>query len=385
MQTKIPEQIINSPQGKKADAILRSCVHCGFCSATCPTYQISGNELDSPRGRIYLIKSALENNEISQGTVQYLDQCLTCRACETTCPSGVDYGQLIDIGRELTEPHRPWWQKFYREAIRLFLTTPTLFNIAGTIFKHSRITTPKIKIKTSHTKVILLSGCVQPSLAPNINHVTKNVLAKLGIEILETTQNECCGALSHHLSAQQAALKQIKHNIDSWYALLESGYDNIISTASGCGVMVKDYPTLFEQTNPYYQKAVIVSEKTRDIAEYLLTKNISTLHVKTNTISYHAPCSLQHGQKLPGVTEQLLSQLGYQLSPITDAHLCCGSAGTYSIFQPKISKQLRENKIKYLSVNEPDFIVTANIGCLMHLSKGTKIPVKHWIELLDMD
>ncbi|MDQ7073204.1 MAG: 4Fe-4S dicluster domain-containing protein, partial [Gammaproteobacteria bacterium] len=187
MQTKIPEQIINSPQGKKADAILRSCVHCGFCSATCPTYQISGNELDSPRGRIYLIKSALENNEISQDTVQHLDQCLTCRACETTCPSGVDYGQLVDIGRELTEPQRPWWQKIYREAIRLFLTTPALFNIAGTIFKHSRIITPKIKIESAHTKVILLSGCVQPSLAPNINHVTKNVLAKLGIETLETT------------------------------------------------------------------------------------------------------------------------------------------------------------------------------------------------------
>jgi len=226
---------------------------------------------------------------------------------------------------------------------------------------------------------------VQPTLAPNINHVTKNVLAKLDIEAIETPQNECCGAVSHHLSAQQAALKQIKHNIDQWYPLLKSDIESIISTASGCGVMVKDYHTLFDITDPYYEKAVSVSEHTKDIAEYLLSKDISALSVKTNKISYHAPCTLQHGQKLPGVAEQLLSKLGYQLSPITDSHLCCGSAGTYSIFQPKIAKELRANKLQHLSSSEPDLIVTSNIGCLMHLSTGTKTPVKHWIELLDLN
>ncbi|PHS30092.1 MAG: glycolate oxidase iron-sulfur subunit [Methylophaga sp.] len=385
MQTKIPEQIINTPQGKKADEILRSCVHCGFCLATCPTYQLSGNELDSPRGRIYLIKSALENNEVSQASLQYLDQCLTCRACETTCPSGVEYGQLIDIGRELVEPKRALWQKVYRKSVQLFLTSPKVFNAIGFFFRHSSITTPKIEAETINSRVLLLRGCVQPSLAPNINHVTKNVLAKLNIEAIETPQNECCGAVSHHLSAQQSALKQIKHNIDQWHPLLESGVESIISTASGCGVMVKDYYTLFESTDPYYQKAVAVSEKTQDIAEYLLSKDISALKVKTTNVSYHAPCTLQHGQKLPGVAEQLLSKLGYQLNAITDAHICCGSAGTYAIFQPEISKELRANKIKHLSACEPDVIVTSNIGCLMHLSKGTETPVQHWIELINFN
>ncbi|MBL1321796.1 MAG: glycolate oxidase subunit GlcF [Methylophaga sp.] len=385
MQTKIPEQIINTPQGKKADAILRSCVHCGFCSATCPTYQISGNELDSPRGRIYLIKSALENNEVSQSSIQYLDQCLTCRACESTCPSGVEYGQLVDIGRELVEPKRPLWQKAYRASVRLFLTTPILFNTIALFIKHSSISTPEITAEITTAQVLLLTGCVQPSLAPNINHVTKNVLATLGVEVIETAQTECCGALEHHLSAQQKALQQIKNNIDTWSELIGSGVEAIISTASGCGVMVKDYKTLFEQNDPYYQKAVMVSEKTKDIAEYLLEKDLSVLNIKANNISYHAPCTLQHGQKLPGIAEKVLAKVGIHVNTITDSHLCCGSAGSYSIFQPTISKQLRKNKLQHLSASNPDTIVTANIGCLMHLSSGTDIPVKHWVELLDID
>ena len=385
MQTKIPKHIIDTPQGQKADEILRSCVHCGFCLATCPSYQVLGNELDSPRGRIYLIKSALENNEFSKSSIQHLDQCLTCRACETTCPSGVEYSQLIDIGRELVEPKRPLWKKVYRSSVRLLLTSPTLFNTVGVMFKHSAIKTPLHKANHATSTVLLLTGCVQPTLAPNINHATKNVLAKLGVDVIETPQKECCGAISHHLSAQDTALEQIKHNIDRWYPLLNTGIEAIISTASGCGVMVKDYHTLFEPTHPYYQKALAVSKYTQDIAEYLSGKDLSPLQIKDNNISYHAPCSLQHGQKLPGITEALLAKLGYQLRPITDAHLCCGSAGTYSIFQPTISKQLRSNKIKHLTEKDPDIIVTANIGCLMHLSKGTKTPVKHWIELLDVE
>ncbi|MFW5450958.1 MAG: glycolate oxidase subunit GlcF [Methylophagaceae bacterium] len=383
MQTKISEKITNNPKGKKAEDILRSCVHCGFCLATCPTYQVLGNELDSPRGRIYLIKSALEDNEFSQASIQHLDQCLTCRACESTCPSGVKYGELMDIGRELVEPKRVWWQKLYRNTVRVALTSPRVFNIVGRLSKHSSIQTAAIIPLNITSRVLLLTGCVQPTLAPNINHVTKNVLAKLGIEAMETKQDVCCGAIDQHLSAQDNALIKIKANIDHWYALLDSGIEAIISTASGCGVMVKDYPTLFETEDSYYPKAVKVSEKTKDIAEYLSDKDLSALQANKTDISYHAPCTLQHGQKLPGLVEGLLAKLNYQVSPVTDGHLCCGSAGTYSIFQPTISKQLRNNKIRHLFASNPDVIVTANIGCLIHLSKGTNIPVKHWIELLD--
>lgn len=398
MQTQLPDNLIVSTKNEKAESILKSCVHCGFCLATCPTYQLTGNELDSPRGRIYLIQSALDRNPISQVSINHLDKCLTCRACETTCPSGVQYGELADIGRELFEPKRVWWQKIFRTTVRLTLTTPKLFNIFGSFyrltFKHSAIKSPSIKPINVTSKVLLLAGCVQPSLAPNINHVTKNVLSKLGIETVETKQKECCGAVDQHLAAQEAALQKIKNNIDSWYALLEiNELENIISTASGCGVMVKDYPTLFEPFDPYYNKAVVISEKTKDIAEYLsdklLSKDklseeyLSRLPPQQTNISYHAPCTLQHGQKLPGLVEALLERLGYKVAPVTDSHLCCGSAGTYSIFQPKLSNQLKKNKIEHLTESKPDVIVTANIGCLMHLSQGTKIPVKHWIELLD--
>lgn len=383
MQTKLAEQFKNSPQGKKADEILRSCVHCGFCLATCPTYQISGNELDSPRGRIYLIKSLLENNEVSQNSIQYIDQCLTCRACESTCPSGVEYARLIDIGRELAEPKRAWWQKCYRASIRFFLTTPILFNTIAPFFKHSSINTSKVAAHNVTSRVLLLAGCVQPVLAPNINHAAKNILAKLGVEAVEAPQSACCGALEHHLSAKQQALQQVKRNVDAWYELLESGIEAIISTASGCGVMVKEYKTLFEPTDPYYQKAMNISDKTKDIAEYLLEKDLSTLNIKEQNISYHAPCTLQHGQKLPSIVEHVLAKMGYQVSPITDSHLCCGSAGSYSIFQPNIAKQLRKNKLQHLTAAKPDVIATANIGCLMHLSNGTDIPVKHWIELVE--
>jgi glycolate oxidase iron-sulfur subunit len=320
---------------------------------------------------------------VSQDSLQSLDQCLTCRACESTCPSGVEYGQLVDIGRELVEPNRPMWQKLYRSGVRLFLTTPMLYNTAALFFKHSSISTPEITAETTSARVLLLTGCVQPALAPNINHAAKNVLASLGVEVLETVQTECCGALEHHLSAQEKALQQIKNNIDTWSKRITSGIDAIISTASGCGVMVKDYKTLFEQNDPYYQKAALVSEKTKDIAEYLLEKDLSILNIRSNNISYHAPCTLQHGQKLPGIVEQVLARVGVQISPITDSHLCCGSAGSYSIFQPTISKQLRKNKLRHLSASNPDIIVTANIGCLVHLSSGTDIPVKHWIELLN--
>ena len=383
MQTKLPQQVIDSPEGKKADAILRSCVHCGFCLATCPTYQLLGDELDSPRGRIYLIKSALEGEPFGQDSITHLDRCLTCRACETTCPSGVEYGELLEIGRRFIEPKRPLWQKVYRTSIRKLLTSPRLFNAVGSFFRHSAIQTPVVEQQTATSRVLLLTGCVQPTLAPNINHATKNVLTRLGIEVIETEQKECCGAIDQHLSAEDDALIKIKHNIDQWAELLDSGIEAIISTASGCGVMVKDYAHYFDVDDPYFHKAMTVAKNTKDIAEYLLEQDLSSLSVKEANISVQIPCTLQHGQKLPGLVESLLAKLGYDISPIKDSHLCCGSAGTYSIFQPTLSKQLRDNKVENLTRSNPEIIVTANIGCLMHIQKGTDTPVKHWIELLN--
>jgi glycolate oxidase iron-sulfur subunit len=367
-------------QNLKANDIIRKCVHCGFCLATCPTYQLLGDELDSPRGRIYLIKSVLENHHFSKQSIIHLDRCLTCRSCETTCPSGVEYGHLIDIGRELIEVKRPVWQKVYRFGVRQFLTTPILFNPIGLIFRHSKIKGKPIKPIVKIGKVLLLGGCIQPVLAPNINHSIKNILAKLGYETVETPQKQCCGAIDQHLSAGHDALAKIKRNIDTW---LKIEAEVIISSASGCGLMVKDYASIFEAPDPYYQKAQLIVSKTKDIAEFLVDQDLSQLNLEKVDISYHEPCTLQHGQQLGGLVDSILSSLGYQQPPVVNAHLCCGSAGTYSIFEPKLSQQLKLNKLKHLQATKPQIIVTANIGCLMHLQKGTKIPVKHWIELLN--
>ncbi len=364
----------------KANEIIRKCVHCGFCLATCPTYQILGSELDSPRGRIYLIKSSLESNKFSRKSIDHLDRCLTCRSCETTCPSGVEYSKLIDIGREFVEQKRPIWQKAMRYSVRKLLTTPLLFNPIGFIARHSNKQGDLIMPIVGSKKVLLLGGCVQPVLAPNINHSIKNILAKLGFDAIETPQKQCCGAVDQHLSAEQDALVKVRRNIDAWSMF---DVEAIISSASGCGLMVKDYPSLFDESDPYYQKACDISGKTQDIAEFLVDKDLSQLNLEKANISYHEPCTLQHGQKLAGLVNSILDKLGYMPAKVKDSHLCCGSAGTYSIFQPKLSKQLRANKLKNLMQPNPELIVTANIGCLMHLQKTSKIPVKHWIELLD--
>lgn len=373
MQT---HQIVNF----KANEIIRKCVHCGFCLATCPTYQLLGSELDSPRGRIYLIKSSLEQNEFSQESIKHLDRCLTCRSCETTCPSGVEYGRLIDIGREFVEQKRPLWQKALRYSVRKLLTTPLIFNPIGRIARHSKKQGDALKPSANSKKVLLLGGCVQPVLAPNINHSIKNILTKLGFEALETPQKQCCGAVDQHLSAEQDAIIKVKNNIDAW---LEFDVEVIISSASGCGLMVKDYASMFKEGDEYYQKATIIASKTLDIAEFLADKDLSQLNLEKTNISYHEPCTLQHGQKLAGLVNSILQRLGYTPVPVADAHLCCGSAGTYSIFQPELSKQLKINKLSNLNASNPQMIVTANIGCLMHLQKDSKIPVKHWVELLD--
>ena len=364
----------------KANEIIRKCVHCGFCLATCPTYQLLGSELDSPRGRIYLIKSSLEKNHFSGESIKHLDRCLTCRACETTCPSGVEYGKLIDIGREFVEQKRPVWQKAMRYSIRKLLTTPVLFNPIGRISRHSKKQGEIVEPIANSKKVLLLGGCVQPVLAPNINHSIKNILAKLGFEAIETPQKQCCGAVDQHLSAEHDALIKIKSNIDTWIAF---DVDTIISSASGCGLMVKDYASLFTQGDDYYQKAQEISNKTQDIAEFLIDKDLSKLKLEQANISYHEPCTLQHGQKLAGLVNSILDSLGYSPAPVKDSHLCCGSAGTYSIFQPDLSNKLKKNKLNNLNASNPQMIVTANIGCLMHLQKDSEIPVKHWVELLD--
>ncbi len=368
----------------KASQIIESCVHCGFCLATCPTYQILGDELDSPRGRIYLIKSALEQNQFSQKSLSHMDRCLTCRSCETTCPSGVEYGQLLEIGREMMEPKRGKLQSLYRYIVRKTLSTPLLFKPAGYFLRHSKINSKAIKPKTINSSVLLMGGCVQPSLAPNINHSIKNILAKLNIEVLESSQSECCGALDQHLAASSDAMKKVKRNIDNWISKLDSGVEVIISSASGCGVMIKDYPNLFDSSDPYYKKALQVSSKTKDIAEFLVNQDLSSLKLKELNIAYHESCTMQHGQKLGGLVESILSEFGYIKKQIKDSHICCGSAGTYSVFETKIANQLRSNKIDNLNASEPKMIVTSNIGCLMHLQKGSSIPVKHWVELLDV-
>jgi len=383
MHVELNQLSISELDNEKATEIIEACVHCGFCLATCPTYQLIGDELDSPRGRIYLIKSALENNQFSTSSLKHLDRCLTCRSCETTCPSGVEYGQLLEIGREFMESKRTKLQTIYRFFVRKLLLTPFLFKSVGYFVRHSSIATKSIKPQNTESTVLLLGGCVQPTLAPNINHSIKNILAKLSVEVIESPQRECCGALEQHMAASKNALNRVKRNIDSWNAQLNSGVSAIISSASGCGVMVKDYPALFEKTDPYYEKAKFVSSKTQDIAEYLANKDLTGLRLSESNISYHEPCTLQHGQKLGGLVESILTQFGYEKKPIKDSHICCGSAGTYSIFEAEISNQLKENKLQNLKESNPEMIVTSNIGCLMHLQKGSSIPVKHWVELLD--
>ena len=390
MKTNISPDLLKTPQGQKANQILRSCVHCGFCSATCPTYGLLADELDSPRGRIYLIKQVVEGNPISKNSLLHLDRCLTCRACETTCPSGVEYAHLLDIGRELLEKklQRKPLEQLIRFGLRKSLTNPLLINTATTLLpflKHSKKQNyPSIK-KQNNKKILLLSGCVQPALAPNINHATGHVLNRLGFDVIETPQKQCCGAIEQHLSAQDFALVQIKTNIDAWYQQLQTGVSQIISTASGCGVMVKDYAHLLADDSHYADKADYVVKHTQDIAEFLSQQDLRVFKQKTDKkVAFHSPCTLQHGQQITGVVEKLLNSVGYQLTRVDDAHLCCGSAGTYSILQKKLSQQLLSNKLDKLQQNQPDLIATANIGCLLHLQKGTKTQVKHWVELLLM-
>lgn len=401
MQTVLSETFRASAAGQTADSILRSCVHCGFCNATCPTYQLLGDELDGPRGRIYLIKQVLEGATPTATTRLHLDRCLTCRACETTCPSGVRYGELLDIGRAHVErrSERSAPEKMLRWVLRQVLPYPERFTpllrigqavrpllparlVAFIPAKHSATAWPQ---SASTRQMILLDGCVQGALAPDINAAAARVLDRLGIRAVRVPQAGCCGALSHHLNATEEAHGHMRRQIDALWPLIEDGCEAIISTASGCGVHIKEYGRLLADDPRYGQKAARIAALCRDISEVLADEDLSQLEPRPQTprrIAFQAPCTLQHGQRLNGVVEGLLTRAGFELTPVADAHLCCGSAGTYSILQGKLARRLRANKLAALEASGPALIATANIGCLTHLQATASVPVKHWIELL---
>jgi glycolate oxidase iron-sulfur subunit len=401
MQTRLSPELLDTVTGREADAILRSCVHCGFCTATCPTYQLLGDELDGPRGRIYLIKQMLEGQPVGRETQLHLDRCLTCRACETTCPSGVRYGRLADIGRGIVEQRveRPLSERLFRRALRTVIPHAARFGTLRRIGQALRPLLPaslRAKIPARQAagdwpaarharRMLVLGGCAQSSTTPRTNAAAARVLDRLGISLLVAPAAGCCGALSQHLSAEQEARAFMRRNIDAWWPHIEQGVEAIVMTASGCGVMVKDYGELLKDDPDYADKAARVSALTRDLGEVLAAENLDPLQGlgKERRIAFHAPCTLQHGQKLPGLLEGLLAGLGFELTEVRDSHLCCGSAGSYSVLQPELSLRLRDHKLAALQEQRPDLIATANVGCQLHLTTASGVPVVHWIELLD--
>ena len=392
MQTQLADFIRDSAEGREADAILRKCVHCGFCTATCPTYQVLGDDLDSPRGRIYLIKRALEGGPVTGRTRLHLDRCLTCRACETTCPSGVQYGRLVDIGRAVVETRAPrgLWDRAKRAVLSWGLPRRAVFEPAlwlGRLILRKKILAyrePGAWPAARHArKMLALAGCVQPGLAPSINAAAARVLDRLGISLIEAPGAGCCGALRFHLNRQDAGRDDMRALIDAWWPLVESGaLEAIVMTASGCGVTVREYGHLLREDPRYRDKARRISRLTRDLSEVIEAEALPRAS-GAGRVAFHSPCTLQHGQQLRGKVEPLLARLGFELAPVEDAHLCCGSAGTYSLLQPALSGELRERKLRALQQAGPARIATANIGCLAHLQGGTATPVQHWIELVD--
>jgi glycolate oxidase iron-sulfur subunit len=400
MQTELADFIRDTPAGREAESILRKCVHCGFCTATCPTYQVLGDDLDSPRGRIYLMKRALEGAPVTEKTRLHLDRCLTCRACETTCPSGVRYGHLVDIGRAVVESHtrRSPLERAQRALFAYALPRTRLFGAALRLGQLARPLLPrslrrKVPAKRPgagtwpaprhRRKMLALAGCVQPALAPAINAATARVLDRVGISLIEVAGAGCCGALRFHLNYQDDGRDDMRALLDAWWTTIDRGeVETIVMTASGCGVTVKDYGHLLAQDPHYAAMAARVSAMTRDLCE-VITPDLIERRAR-GKVAFQSPCTLQHGQQLRGKVEALLGAAGYELTPVDDAHLCCGSAGTYSLLQPEIAAELRARKLAALTAGAPDFIATANIGCLTHLQAATATPVRHWIELLDV-
>ena len=410
MHTDLAPEYQNSADGQAAAAILRKCVHCGFCTATCPTYQLLGDELDGPRGRIYLMKAVLEGATPTRKTQAHLDRCLTCRSCESTCPSGVHYGELLDIGRKLVEAKvpRPLGEQALRWALKEGIPSP-LFAPAMKLGQLLRPLLPaalKAKVpakqdagtwpSTVHArKVLLLAGCVQPAMAPNINSATARVLDAAGVQCLIAAQAGCCGAVKFHLNDQQGGKAQMRANIEAWWPYVQDGVEAIIMNASGCGVTVKEYGHLLKDEPLYAAKAARISALTKDLSEWLpelserLSGKLDARSVaQAGAMAFHPPCSLQHGQQLRGGVEKHLQALGFDIKVTgAEAHLCCGSAGTYSVINPDLAYQLRDRKLGHLQAtfagSAPDLIVSANMGCIMHLQSGTSTPVRHWVEVLD--
>ncbi|NQD93291.1 glycolate oxidase subunit GlcF [Pseudomonas sp. CrR25] len=401
MQTNLSEHAKRLPRGEEAESILRSCVHCGFCNATCPTYQLLGDELDGPRGRIYLIKQVLEGNQVTAKTQLHLDRCLTCRNCETTCPSGVQYHNLLDIGRAVVDAAvpRPLAQRALRQGLRAVVPNASLFKGLTQVGQVLRPLLPEVlKAKLPRAaraakprpaprharRVLMLEGCVQPGLSPNTNAAAARVLDRLGISVTPIREAGCCGAVDYHLDAQEAGLERARRNIDAWWPAIEQGAEAIVQTASGCGAFIKEYGHLLAQDPAYAEKAKRVGALAKDLVEVLREEPLESLGVRSELrLAFHCPCTLQHAQKLGGAVEGVLGRLGFNLTAVPDNHLCCGSAGTYSLTQPELSQQLRDNKLNALESGKPQVIATANIGCQTHLDGAGRTPVRHWVELVE--
>jgi glycolate oxidase iron-sulfur subunit len=419
--------LANTARGSEARDLLRACVHCGFCLPACPTYRVLGSELDSPRGRIYLVKQLVESGPAGKETLMHFDRCLTCRACETACPSGVQYGRIIDLGRELAEQRigrspaartlrfamtvllgrrqvfewllrfGGWMRPLLPADLRARLprTEPRLVQRAGSGIQPRSVVTPlerATRLPAARLtgcpprRMVLLEGCVQPGLAPGINAATSRVLDRLGIRTVRAHRETCCGALSHHLGRTAAALDQARRNVEACGELLDAGAECVLSTASACGLMVKDYGRLLADDPAFAQRARQIADATRDLNEVIEPADLQRAGLTPGAgplVAWQSPCTLQHGQRNRGRVEALLVAAGYRLAPVSDATLCCGSAGTYSLLQPALSRELRRRKLETLMAGQPDVIATANIGCLTHLQESSSVPVRHWIELVD--
>ena len=418
MQTSFTEQQLENKDNKSSENILRKCVHCGMCNATCPTYAISGNELEGPRGRIYLIKDMLENKKPANKKIaQHIDSCLSCYGCMTTCPSGVNYMHLIDHGRNYVEEtyKRPLLDRLFRNILSYVLPKPHIFIILALLAKiikpfsfmlpeflknslnlmpdkipSKKIRTQKIypsKGKKIVARVALLTGCVQRVISPEINESTIRLLNRHDVEVVVLPKIDCCGSLNHHLGKKELAHSSFVKNIELWHEeYLKNGLDAIISNTSGCGTTLKDYGFIFRNDKELKKKAKKISELTKDITEYLdenLKLKIKNTNEKKFKIAYHSACSMQHGQKVHEQPKNLIEQTGNTVLDIPEGHMCCGSAGTYNILHQKMAKTLLKNKVKNIEKTSPDFISTGNIGCMTQIGSGTKIPIVHTVEIID--
>jgi glycolate oxidase iron-sulfur subunit len=405
MQTHLSPEFAGTPDGEEAQAIIRKCVHCGFCNATCPTYQLLGDELDGPRGRIYLMKQVLEGGEVTRSTQQHLDRCLTCLNCQTTCPSGVEYGHLVDIGRKIVDARveRPATERTVRWLLKEGLTSP-LFAPAMRVGQAVRPLLPAVlsdklprrtgqratsgPTRAHRRKVLMLHGCVQPSMMPNIDAAAARVLDAAGIQTMYASGTGCCGAVRTHIGDHAGGLDDMRRNIDAWMPMVSAGVEAIVTSASACSLAVKEYGHALSGDVAYAEGSARISALARDLSE-LLPELMPALNGKMRLegferLAFHSPCTLQHGQRLTGGIEAHLRALGFDVGVAgSESHMCCGSAGTYSIMQPALAKQLRDRKLENLAKLEPQFIISANVGCIQHLQSGTLTPVKHWIEVLD--